>query len=343
MAKPVNIGVLLGGLGLCGAACLLLPPDSNAPITLAALAGTGGSKLLPGITTNLFARFADWSHKKLRDKGAAAKNHDLRDLMATAIENVLDEAARTRHGGDAGVDLLRQCSRDVRDRLANFSVDVKYTGIWEAHVPDYFKPRVEEFQSVRALTPELWRDFLCSAGDGELAEPQRLALAAAANALHERLPRHLVGAYRDALQHHPAVYVAVQTAILQEMWAALSRIDSKTDAFREELAGVRRSMEQIGEIAREIQEANAEEFRNSFDELRVLGWTIEWLARESHHLASLLLPQIADDTRQIRSDTSWIRTIMEKYLPAIGFQSEARARDLEHTYRTRETAEETPI
>lgn len=272
-----SIAVLVGGLGLCGAACLLAP--GALAITATAALGTVGAALAPNIAADLYLRLADWSGKKLRDKGAAAKNHDLRELVAMSIENVLDEVITSRPGSSEGVTLLRKYRAATRSRLRIAAVDPRFKGTWEQTVPHYFKTRIEDFSTAKALTPDIWKQFLNEVAYADLNSNEQAALEAAAAALHTQLPKYLVGAYRDALEHHPTVYVAVQTALLQELWIGISRVDSKVESLNATQSEV---LAQLGAIKEAIRSAYPVEFVEALDELRVLISTVEWLTREVH-------------------------------------------------------------
>jgi tetratricopeptide (TPR) repeat protein len=290
-----SIGVLLGGLGLCGAACLLAPAASAVGAgTLAVLAGgalgTAGQAIAPNIAADLFSRLADWTKGKLRDKGAAAKNHDLRELVIMSITNVLDDVIKNKPGGAAGVKLLNQYKTKVRDRQAVAAIDERFKDTWEQTIPHYFKARLEEFSSVTALTPDIWKDFLNEAPLNSLSADEHTALEAAAMALYNNLPKHLVAAYRDALQHHPTVFVAVQTAILQEIWNGVSRVDQKIDALSDSKQATLTEIRKVGEaIAAENQTAMqdlAAEFTTTVGEFRLLHWKIEFLSRDTLRLVT---------------------------------------------------------
>jgi len=301
-----SIVVLLGGLGLCGAASLLAPAAGVA--TLAAVAGSAlagaGQALAPNIAADIYSRLADWTNDKLRDKRKSAKNHDLRELVIMSIENVLDSVIGSKPGGSIGVKLLKGYQAKVRDRNADVAMDERFKGTWEQAVPQYFKARVEEFASVKALTPDIWKYFLNEDYDAliklhTLNNDQLVALDAAANALYNDLPKHLVGTFRDALQHQPTVYVAVQTAILQEIWNGVSCVDMKVDTL---LVSSNSILSEIRSVGETIAAANlpamkslAEEFKATGDEFRVLLWTIQFLSHDTIEL----LTEVSGDVKEV--------------------------------------------
>jgi len=282
-----SIGVLLAGLGLCGGACLLAPAaPAVGAVTLAAVAGAA---LAPSIAAELYARFADWTKGKLRDKGAAGKNHDLREMVVMSIENVLEDVIKIKPGGADGVRLLKTYKAKVRERQRTAAIDDRFKGTWEQTVPHYFKARLEEFSSVKALTPDIWKHFLNEVSYDALKPGEQTALDAAVKALYNELPKHLVGVYRDALQHHPTIFVAVQTAILQEIWNGVSRVDHKVDALRTKQESVLAGLE---EVKAAIRSAFPAGFQDALVELRVLGWTVEWLAHETREMVGVVLAKV---------------------------------------------------
>lgn len=279
MVADKSIGILVGGLGLCGAVCLLAP--GALAVTAGGVLGGVGQALAPNIAADIFSRLADWSGKKLRDKGAAAKNHDLRELVAMSIENVIDEVIQSKVGGSEGVRLLRRYRAATRDRLAVVAIDERFKGTWEQTVPEFFKARMEDFSTVKAMTPDIWQEFLREAANADLNSNEQEAFEAAAIALHTHLPKHLVGAYRDALEHHPTIYVAVQTALLQELWAGVSRIDSKVDALSGTQAEVLARLDTTSEA---IRKAYPAEVAEAVQELRGLSQRIWDTVEDSHRV-----------------------------------------------------------
>ena len=72
MGIDKSIGILVGGLGLCGAACLLAPVATAAgAATFAGAVGGAlsgaGQALAPNIASDLFSRFSDWVAGRLRN------------------------------------------------------------------------------------------------------------------------------------------------------------------------------------------------------------------------------------------------------------------------------------
>jgi hypothetical protein len=272
------------------AARLVCSRPAAIPVGAVAFAAAAGGAVAPNIAADLFSRLADWTNEKLRDKGAAAKNHDLRELVVVSIENVLDDVIRTKPGGGDGVALLKKYKGKVRERQESAVLDNRFKGTWEQSVPTYFKARLEEFYMVKALTPDLWKHFLSEVSYEALNEDEQTALETAATALYNDLPKHLVGAYRDALQHHPTVFVAVQTAILQEIWDGVSRVDQKIDALRN---SSQKTLEEIRNVGEAIASTNvavmqglAEEFTTVSGEFRILHWKIEFLSRDTLRLVT---------------------------------------------------------
>jgi formylglycine-generating enzyme required for sulfatase activity len=330
MAIDKSIGVLVGGLGLCGAACLLAPTASAVGAgTLAAVVGGAlagvGQALAPNIAADLFSRLSDWTGGKLRDKGAAAKNHDLRELVIVSIENVLDDVIKSKVGGADGVNLLVRYKAKVRDRQGVAAIDDRFKGTWEQTIPQYFKARLEEFSTVKALTPEIWRDFLKEVSYEVLNTDEQTALDKAATALYNDLPKHLVGAYRDALQHHPTVFVAVQTAILQEIWNVVSNVDQKVDALRDSsqatLAEIRNVGEAVAVANLAAMQKLAEEFTTTGGEFRVLFWTIRFLSSDTLRLVTEMHADIKELLRLQADDHALFQQILANQ-PAAGLQAE---------------------
>jgi tetratricopeptide (TPR) repeat protein len=278
-----------------------------------ALAGAGQA-LAPNIAADLFSRFADWTKGKLRDKGAAAKNHDLRELVIMSIENVLNDVIKSKPGGRRGVKLLKGCKANVRVRQAVAAVDERFKGTWEQTVPHYFKSRLEEFSTVKALTPDIWKHFLSEVSYDSLNVDEQTALEVAASVLCNELPKHLVGVYRDALQHHPTVFVAVQTAILQEIWNGVTGVERKVDALRnssqEILAEVRKIGEAIAARYSTVIQSLAEEATPTGGEFRVLFGTIEFLSRDT---LALLTETDADVKELLRRQEEDRETWKERF------------------------------
>lgn len=318
-----SVGVLLGGLGLCGAACLLAPPAAGA-LTLAAVAGGAlagiGQALAPNIAADLFSRLADWAKEKFRDTAGIAKNHDLRELLIMSIESVLDEVISTGPGGRPGVKLLKQCRARARNRQATVAIDERFTATWEQTIPQYFKSDLHDFSTVTALNPELWMEFLNEGPVNSLRADERVALEAAANALHQNLPKHLVGVYRDALQYHPTVFVAVQTAILQEIWSEVSRNDLQLDSLNRSsatLTDIRRVGEAIVAHNQAAMQDLATEFSATAEGLRVLHWRIEFLSRDTLRL----LTETHADVKEL------LRRQEEDHLVSLRILAEVKARN----------------
>ncbi|HEY1683977.1 MAG TPA: hypothetical protein VGG19_04390 [Tepidisphaeraceae bacterium] len=296
MSERWSIAVLVGGLGVCGAACLLAP-GTFAITAGVAIAGVAQA-VAPNIAADIFSRIADWCGAKLRDKGATAQKHDLRELMAISIENVLDDVIKQEPGGASGVKLLKSYRAAVRDRLELAALDARFKGTWEQSVPTFFKARLEDFATVKALTPGLWEHFLNEVAYQSLDADETLAFKAAADSLYHALPKHLVGVYRDALQHHPRIFVAVQMAILQEIWNATSRVESVVESLRTEQKSV---LDKLDALKTAIRAQFPAEFPEAVNELRVLGWTVEWLLRETHQEVlriSSIVDRIADSLPQ---------------------------------------------
>lgn len=299
MIADKSIGVLVGGLGLCGAACLLAPTVAAAGTGAFAVAVGGalagvGQSLAPNIAADLFSRFADWTNGKLRDKGAAAKNHDLRELVVMSIANVLDDIIKKKPGGRRGISLLRRYRDEarIRERLSAVAIDERFKGVWELSVPQYFKAKLEEFSTVKALAPDIWKHFLNEVPSNSLNADEQAALEAAATALYDDLPRHLVGTYRDALQHHPTVFVAVQTAILQEIWNGVSRVEQDV---AEILAEIRKVGDAVAVENLDAMRLLSEEFKATSDELYILNLKIEFLSRD----VLRLLAEIREDIKEL--------------------------------------------
>ena len=295
MLKNKSVLIQLGGLGLCAAACSVAPiAGALGMVTVAALGsdiakGAGG--IAGHIFGDIFARYADWKGEQHRDKSAAVKNHNLRELVHESIKTVL-LSVRT-HGGlsAGGRALLDEYIKQIDQRLLDVAIDTRYEGIWEQSVAGYFKTRLEDFAGVKALTPEFWMHFLEKDFDPETKEieaytptpDQFAALTIAGNALYEELPKHLVGLYRDALEHHPEIYVAVQTAILQEIWNGVSRVESKVGKAEQSIRSEIRELTAAIAKAHPVQmHAYVKAFAATAGEFRTVLSDITSLLREMH-------------------------------------------------------------
>jgi formylglycine-generating enzyme required for sulfatase activity/energy-coupling factor transporter ATP-binding protein EcfA2 len=279
-----SVGVLLTGLGVVGAAYCV------APAAAAAAAGTllgvieeddikkfaGG--LFGHIGGGLCERWADWFEES--SDARDAKNHDLRKLLVQSISYVLDKVINAKPPAALKVvsvkdykSKLEHYKVNVVRRLQQVMADERYDAIGEQSVVDFFKPRVQEFASVRALTPELWKAFLEDDYDVEktavkLNRDQLAALEAAAQALYRTLARQLVSTYRIAFKSEPEIYVAVQTAMLQDIMHVLGGVEKNqrklkaiTVRFHKQFAAfARKNQDRMQRIA-QAQTAMGEEFR----------------------------------------------------------------------------------
>ena len=236
-----SVGVLLTGVGVIGAAYC------GAPTAVAAAGGAilgvidakeiqkfaGG--LLGHIGGGLYERFADWFEESADARDA--KNHDLRKLLVQSITYVLEKVINAKPPAALKVinakdyrNRLELYKGQVAKRLQQVITDERYNAIGEQSVCDFFKPRIQEFASVRALTPALWKEILEDDYDAvktavKLNRDQLAALEVAAQALYKYLPHQLVSTYRVAFKSDPEIYVAVQTAILQDIVHVLGGVE----------------------------------------------------------------------------------------------------------------------
>jgi tetratricopeptide (TPR) repeat protein len=321
MPTDKSVGVLVGGLGLCGAACLLAPAAAafGAGAFVVAVGGAlavGGQALAPDIAADLFSRFAEWTKGKLRDKGAAAKNHDLGELVIMSIANVIEDVIKRKPGGRRGISLLKVYRDEarIRERLSSVAIDARFEGVWEQTVPQYFKPKLEDFSAVKALTPDIWKHFLNEAPGNSLNADEHAALEAVATALYNDLPMQLVGTYRDALQHHPTVFVAVQTAILQETWNGVSRLEQ---GVSEILTEIRNVGDAIAIQSLDTMQLLSEEFKATSDGLYILDLKIEFLSRGVLRLLSEIREGIDEILARGRFRDEWDAERHEEVLNGI--------------------------
>ena len=253
----VSIGGRLGLLAMCG---LVWAVGGVVP-ELGVLAGAGVS-LTPNVATDLFSRCIDWTAGKFRSAAPAIQNHDLEDLATSAIESVL-KAVRDGIREPEGRRLLESYISRVP---AIVKRDAEALGAWEA-VRANFEWAMSGKSDGAPQSPEVWRKLLNEGTDEGLSGVEEVALAAAAQALHTQLPRHLVGLYRDAMQHRPTVYAAVQMAMLQDIYAALPKAGADPAL-----------VEAIQKIGAEIAAANRDAIALVAGEVHVLGVRVDLLS-----------------------------------------------------------------
>lgn len=285
MNHKITVGTLLGGLALCGAACTCgaQVPNYSLDNLMTVMLPAAGLALTPNIGAELFSRFADWAGLRLRDRSAAAKNHDLRELLALSIEQVIVEVEREEVGTAKGRAFLSRIRGEVRSKLGEAAADTRFAAVWEAHVVEFFKPQLEHFADVKCMTPEAWTHFLNEHGYEMLDSEESHALMLSARALHLNLAKHVVGAFRESIQYHPTIYVAVQTSLLQECWKLLLAIKSTTEESTKQHAEI---LHAIMELREQIEKRDPEAFADALSELRVLGWSTDWLLRKQSDLLS---------------------------------------------------------
>lgn len=304
MTTNRSVIVLVGGLALCGAAAISCP--TTIPFTFATIAANAGMALTPNIAADLFSRFADWIGARYHGRGKAKKGHDLRELVAVAIESVMEDVVTRGIGGKEGRRIVKQWRLGVRDRLVWASVDDRFCGTWEQTAAHYFKSRLDEFEHVRALTPNIWMNFLNEITYSPLSDDAQTTLKATATALHENLPKRLVGVYCDSFSNDPIIYVAVQTAILQEIWNEAARAAKASDRVDTRLATVQNEIRQMGNVVASVNprafQSLTKEFTTEGGEFRVLSWTIEFLARDTNSmLKDLIASQPVRDKQSRRT------------------------------------------
>ncbi len=294
MRAKSDVLVLCGGLALCGVACTAAPSAGAITVlgVLASVTAGFAKDLIPNITADLFSRFADRVKDRLENSDKAAHNHDLRELVILAIENVILESMQGTDLAREGYRRLRYFSDGIRGRVERAAADPRFIDIWEKNiVPEFFLSEKGDLSEVKALTPELWKSFLNEIDYADLSEQERLALDLAANALHSDFPRYLADSYRKSLARHPHLYVALQTAILQEIWRAVEETRLTSKSITQTQSNLSK---QLKELCTTIRKWNPERFEEAITELRVLGYTVEWLLRETHSHVYTIRKQVHD-------------------------------------------------
>ncbi len=269
-------------------------------VAMAAFPSEDVKKAGGGIAGHIFGglieRFADWFQDETRPQNA--KNHHLRELLVISIRNVLDGVAKEKPGGTQGGERLTHYRSHIHARLDDVIAESRFIEIREASIPQFFKSRLDDFAEVTMLTPNIWKSFLepdyealiGNVKDYKLNNDQLAALNAASDALHKKLPRHLVDAYRQALEHHPEVYVALQTAILQEIWNGVSRVEGKLDSAVQSIQSqIRAQTKALTEAHPQVMQSYVHEFAATAGGFRVVLDEMVVLARATHaNVAELL-------------------------------------------------------
>lgn len=202
----LSVGVLLTGLGLCTAGCIVGAGGLQAvgAMGVAEVLRKAAEALAPNLAAEVYSRFPDWWAARPGSKGQG-QNHDLQQLVVTAIRKVLKEAreATPRGAGRALLDkyLEKGWIEELVKRDRGFPVT------WEKLRP-CFKDTLEQLKDGGALDQTDWLRILNGSDAVPEDKDELAAMTVAAEALRRDLPRELVIAYRKAFAEQPTVYAA---------------------------------------------------------------------------------------------------------------------------------------